>query len=106
MSHVIRKATEKDVDKLVIIRNEALAFKLSHGDLAWEEAPFTKEEMLAAVARDRTYLMLVDDEPAGSVVCTGTISIIGAKKDLTTKLVTSLILPRGMRSVASILVKK
>lgn len=68
MNFEVKKATEEDVEPLTDIRNEALAFKLSHGDKAWEETPFTKQEMLDAIARNTLYLVLVDGKPAGSVV--------------------------------------
>ncbi|HUB92941.1 MAG TPA: hypothetical protein VMB52_00365 [Verrucomicrobiae bacterium] len=61
----IHKAIAADTADLLQTMNEALRFKLSHGDTTWEKAPFTTDDIVHAIERDTTYAVMVNGAPAG-----------------------------------------
>lgn len=65
---IASKATLNDLAELIDLRNDALQFKLSRGDEAWETEPFTENEIKPGIERGVTYLFRIDGQAAGSVV--------------------------------------
>src|SRR6185312_4337737 len=68
MKFEIHKATLADADDMLITMNQALGYKLELGDTAWEETPFTLEDINQAIKRDTTYVASLDGQSAGQVV--------------------------------------
>ncbi len=64
----IRHVKKSDADTLLSLLEDARKFKLSLGDNAWGDEPYTPEEVTLRVESGSCYLVEVNDIPAGSVV--------------------------------------
>jgi ribosomal protein S18 acetylase RimI-like enzyme len=68
MNFDIRPAQPEDAGDLLAILNEALSFKLSVGDKAWELEPWTLKEVNHSIDAGSTYLARLGDTAVASVI--------------------------------------
>jgi ribosomal protein S18 acetylase RimI-like enzyme len=66
----IRKATAEDLSALVQIRNDAVAYKLEHDDLAWGKNGWTEAAARQNLDRRGAYVIALDGIPAGMMLFT------------------------------------
>jgi ribosomal protein S18 acetylase RimI-like enzyme len=66
MSLNIRKATLNDAKALAEILTQAVSYKLSLGDKAWGNEPYTPQEVEGRIKKGHTYTALLDDEIVGT----------------------------------------
>jgi ribosomal protein S18 acetylase RimI-like enzyme len=68
MAFEICRATLASAESLRQTLEEARRFKLSLGDDAWGEQPFTLEEVRSIITKGNTFVASLDGQPAGSLV--------------------------------------
>jgi ribosomal protein S18 acetylase RimI-like enzyme len=64
-SKTIRRATAADVPALTQIRNDAVAYKLRHGDLAWGKSGWTEMTALQSLDQREVYVIEHDGISVG-----------------------------------------
>src|SRR5947209_20281682 len=62
----IRRATEQDVPVLTEIRNDAVAYKLEHGDYAWGKNGWTETGVLNSLSQREVYVVEQDGMLVGT----------------------------------------
>jgi L-amino acid N-acyltransferase YncA len=60
------RAIDKDAPLVAEILSQAVDYKVLHGDMAWEQGPFTAEEVLHQLKNTDTYITYLSDEPVGT----------------------------------------
>ena len=68
MSLSIRKSTLDDAPILAEILTQAMNYKLSLGDKAWGDQPYTPQEVQSRIVKGHTYTALIDDEIVGTLM--------------------------------------
>lgn len=66
----MKEITRTDTDKFLTLLEEARKYKLSIGDYAWGDYPFTKEDVELRLKRGGNYLAYVDNKVTGSIALT------------------------------------
>jgi len=64
----LRPATDYDVNVIVSIMNESLAFKLSQGDTAWGTEPYTTSDIAPYINKGFDYLAMLGHTPVARIV--------------------------------------
>ena len=63
----IRKATTEDSKPLLKLLEEARKYKVSLGDLAWGDYPFTQDDIELRLKSNSCYVAELDDKTVGSI---------------------------------------
>ena len=66
-ARTIRKAAVEDVPALTHILNDAIAYKLSHGDFAWGKVGWTEIGVQQSLNRSEVYVIEQDDMPVATM---------------------------------------
>src|SRR5258708_28076671 len=66
-ARTIRKAAVEDVPALTHILNDAIAYKLSHGDSAWGKVGWTEVGVQQSLDRSEVYVIEQDDMPVATM---------------------------------------
>ena len=67
MSYEIRKATESDIDQLVVLFNEATKRKIDKGDTAWGDPNWVEAEVDSLLSKGTVFIAKKDGDIAGTV---------------------------------------
>ena len=67
MSLVIKKATKADAGVLLTLLEEARKYKLSLGDDAWGDHPFTEKDVELRLKVGESYLAYIDEDVVSSI---------------------------------------
>lgn len=62
----VKLAGTEDAEALAEILTSGVNNKVAHGDMAWGTEPYTAEELRERVAKGRTYIAKLGDEPVGT----------------------------------------
>lgn len=64
----IRKAALSDTVDLAEILTQAMQYKLSLGDKAWGEHPYTAEQVQEQIVKGNTYVAWINDKRVGTLI--------------------------------------
>lgn len=76
MSLVISPATRADIDAMVQILSEGVAYKQQHGDDSWGSGLYTKAEVKGLLQTGSAHVARLDNEPVGTLLLQWTDDII------------------------------
>lgn len=64
----VRVAQPEDAEALAELMNQAMQYKLKHGDKAWTDVPYSVKELQPRIEKGHTYIARLGDEIVGTLV--------------------------------------